>query len=424
MWGPWEIPPGDTATVAIISVDRDEAAKRLVNIEAILAVVGVSFEKKLQAQEIHIGERRAAFAVKTCSLTGTVGFTSIAIFADEQAKWISKEGSANPAGAVMATLRPTMATQPLAFEIDCSAPWEDDDYHASLCKSGTTEAQEYDHAATWEAHPALTKERTRADEPDETEWLRAYAAIPPAASKGGWFGQAVESCSTCDEEILSWVRYMLAIEISFATEHLSFAVVSSRSLNGQRRTRLHRSGKWDLSGMRPKEIAERLLEAVCKPYAIRSGYMDQEEQSFADHARAVGISLQIIPWTTGNAETSEVERYRSVRASMRSGTVELASDDAAITDLRAVRSRITPAGNELIDLPRARKGGTVCRVPAIVLGISEALRSSAQPEPIPVTPQSEAEKLRAQVVKEIVDRRRKEWQRNQTGFMRRAMGLR
>jgi hypothetical protein len=438
LWGPWTIPPGDTAIVAIVSLDREEAAKRMVTIEAILKAIGVEHEKKAQAQEIHVPERSAAFAVKTCSLSGTVGFTSIAIFCDEQAKWSTKEDGANPAAAVMATLRPTMLTQPLAFEIDCSAPWGTDDYHAKLCAMGDTDAQNYDHAATWDANPSpeASEARTREMEPDEKEWLRAYAAIPSASLSGDWFGMALDralSADRCAEEVLPWVRYTLALDVDLAREHLAWAVLSCRAHRGQARiTRLHGSGIWKLDGKRPFEVAEQLRDGVCKRYNIgREGrpqaVIAQEGLSFAEQTRAAGLLLNVVPWTGGTKEKSETERYRAVWVAMREGAFLIPGDANLVSELRAVRSRRTPSGNEVIELPRERtdegKPGPLCRVPAVILGASELLLRGPQPEPEAKTVLSLAEAERAAAIKEIVDKRRREWQKDPSGALRRALGM-
>ena len=442
LWGPWTIPPGDTAIVAIISIDREEAAKRMVTIEAILAALSVTYERKAQAQEIQIPERRAAFAVKTCSLSGTVGFTSIAIFCDEQAKWSAKEEGANPAGAVMATLRPTMATQPLAFEIDCSAPWGTDDYHAKLCALGDTDGQVYDHGATWEANPSpeTTRERLTALEPDAEEFNRAYAAIPSASLSGDWFGAALDRVAgapRCDEEILPWVRYSLTLDVNFARQHLAYAVISSRALppdprsgrNG-RMTRIHETGMWALGGAQPSEVAYRLRAGVCKRFHIgdkdhAAATIDEEAAGFVETARQAGLVLTVASW--GRGDESEIARYRAVWVAMNEGAVQFAKD-APLADLRAVRSHVTAAGNETIELPRTKKveGGKMgpcCRVPAIVLGVSEALRHGAQAERVERTALSVQESERAAKVKEILDKRRREWQKDPTGAMRRALGM-
>ena len=442
LWGPWDIPPGDTAMVAIVSVDREEASKRMVTIEAILAAAGVTFDKRTQAQEIHIPERRAAFAVKTCSLTGTVGFTSIAIFCDEQAKWASKEESANPAGVVMATLRPTMATQPFAFEIDCSAPWGTDDYHAKLCAEGTNETQIYDHGATWDAHPALTESRTHELEPDESEWKRAYAAIPSASLSGDWFGVSLDRAlelDRCAEDVTPWVRYTLAVEIDWSRDHLSYAAVSSRAVPPDARapdrplrlTRVHEARIWPIAGAQPREVAFWVVQRVCARYQPetrpRVTIAEDEGHSFLEAARAAGLSLDMAK-LSGRGQSGEIERYRAFRVALGDKSVQLPDESGLTSELRAVRARMTTAGNEIIELPRIKKldggkMGNVCRVPSLVLAVSEALLRSPQPVHVEKSEQSESERHRAAAVKEIVDKRRREWQKSPEQAMRRRMAL-
>ena len=442
LWGPWTIPPGDTAMIAIVSVDREEAAKRLVTIVAILEALGVTHEKKAQAYEIHVPERRAAFAVKTCSLTGTVGFTSIAIFCDEQAKWNTKEDGANPAAQVMATLRPTMLTQPLAFEIDCSAPWGTDDYHAKLCADGDTAAQIYDHGATWEANPSpeATKERTRELEPDETEWKRAYGAIPSASLSGDWFGLALDAAlglPRCDEPTAEWIRYTLALDVDFSRDHLSYAVTSSRKVPADPRnperplrlTRIHETKAWALNGLPPRDVAFRVVEAVCAKYPSLKkrprAIVNEDGASFQESARQAGLAIEVIK-TGGHTKQSEAERYRALRMAMSDKSVQMPDAPGLIGELRGVRARATATGNEVIELPRIKKleggkMGPVCRVPAVMLAVSESLLWGAQAEPVQKTPETEQERARAAAVKEIVDRRRREWQKSPEHSMRQRM---
>ncbi len=78
LWGSWHVPPGDTAIVPFVSVDRGEAAARLKTIAEILNTVGVSAEAR--NDEIELVSRRLVFRVVTCSIRGTVGFTSIASY--------------------------------------------------------------------------------------------------------------------------------------------------------------------------------------------------------------------------------------------------------------------------------------------------------------------------------------------------------
>ena len=86
--------------------------------------------------------------------------------------------AANPAAEVMGSLRPTMATQDLAFEVCSSSPWSETDYHAELFDLGDDAHQCVSFAPTWVANPSISEARTHELEPDERVWAREYAAIP------------------------------------------------------------------------------------------------------------------------------------------------------------------------------------------------------------------------------------------------------
>ena len=175
--GSWHVPVGDTAVVPFISLDRDEASGRIRTIGEILTALGVAHEPT--SDEIYLPSRRLKFSVKTCSVRA-VGFTSVAIFADEMARWTSRDDSANPAREVMGSLRPSLATQPNGFEVCSSSPWSTVDYHAELFAQGDNDNQCVSFAATWTANPTISEADTYALEPDERLRLREYAAIPSA----------------------------------------------------------------------------------------------------------------------------------------------------------------------------------------------------------------------------------------------------
>ncbi|HEX2669669.1 MAG TPA: hypothetical protein VHM25_02300, partial [Polyangiaceae bacterium] len=172
----WFVPPGDIAVIPFLSTDRDEASSRLRTIRDILRVLDVKFDEP--GEEVELRDTPLVFKVVTASIKGTVGFTAIAVFADEMARWESRDTAANPAQEVLGSLRPTMATQPLAFEVLSSSPWRSDDHHAQLFEAGETSHQIASYAPTWIANPTITEEQTRQIEPDERVWAREYAAEP------------------------------------------------------------------------------------------------------------------------------------------------------------------------------------------------------------------------------------------------------
>jgi hypothetical protein len=418
--------------VAIVSVAREEASQRIVTIEAILKALGVKFEKR--ASEIDIPERRVKFSVRTCSTTGTIGFTSVMIWADEAAHWTSGDDYANPAREVMANLRPTMATQPTAFEVMCSAPWDMENYHHELMRAGDTGAQLADHAATWEANPTITEQETHDLEPDPKEWSRAYAAIPAESVQADWFSVALDRCASeprCTELVLPWVCYFVAIDPAFARDHFGWAVISSRTLGAdprsperlRRLTRIHAAGAWKVDRS-PLEMAIRVRDELCIPWHVAqdslnpSVYTDQFEGfSFSELARQAGVVLQVVPWTGGSGETSQLARYKSVRLAMLEGCLQLppvlhAADgvrpDGLASELRRVSSVLLPSGGERIVLPRARKDGHMDSVSAAVLGVSVALERAPQPEWVEPARLDEGERLRVEARDAVMKKRRGE----------------
>lgn len=189
LYGSWSVPLGDTAVIAFVSIDRDEAAARLRTIAAILTTLGVSFETR--GDELELPSKRLVFRVVTASIKGTVGFTAVACFGDEVSRWEARETGANPAAEVVGSLAPTLATQPDGFMVLSSSPWSLDDFHATEFAKGDTEHQLTSFAPTWEANPTLTEERTHELEPDNKRWLREYAAVPSASVSAALDGEAI-----------------------------------------------------------------------------------------------------------------------------------------------------------------------------------------------------------------------------------------
>jgi hypothetical protein len=449
LWGEWSVPPGDTAVIPIVSVKREEASDRLTTVRAILNAIGVAHS--IRGSDIDIPERRACISVTTCSLAGTIGFTSVMVFADEMATWRNTETGANPAEEVMASLRPTMATQPTAFEVCSSAPWGLDDLHAELFAAGE-DNQAFDEgraklkgygqivsfAPTWEANPTITEEETHELEPDPRIWSRAYAAIPSESVTGDWFGIALDvaiGSERCAEQVLPWVRYLVAIDPAFQRDHFGYAVLSCRSLpadprypsRDRRIIRVHECGAWKPEGgeRSPTQMAFRVRDELCSKYHVGSVkeqdgtawvITDQfEGQSFADLARQAGIVLQVVPWTAGQSETSQIARYRSVRLAMMEGTFQLPAGQMGETlerDLRMVGSRLLAGGNESILLPRNGKSGHMDTVSAVMLGASELLLRSPQPEWKPEPIKTDVEQHREEMRMAIIRKRRTELERD------------
>ncbi|MBI2393173.1 MAG: hypothetical protein HYV09_26545 [Deltaproteobacteria bacterium] len=190
--GDHRIPPGDRGVVAFISTRRDEAAARLYTISTILRALRIPFTPS--GDYIDLTDAPIRFQVFPATIAGVSGFTSVAVIADEVAKWRDSDSGANPATEVLASVRPTMATQPHARMVLSSSPFGLLDAHAEAFDRGDTDDQLVAFAPTWEANPTITEDDTRRLEPNPRVWSREYAAIPSASAAAAFEPDDVTAC--------------------------------------------------------------------------------------------------------------------------------------------------------------------------------------------------------------------------------------
>jgi hypothetical protein len=175
-YGAHNVPPGDIGIVAFISVSRDEANQRLRTIKAIHDACGVEY-KPIEFG-IELLNRRIGFKTYAASISGVSGPTIVLAVCDEVAKWRDADSGQNPAKEVLASLRPALATMPLAKVILSSSPLGRSDAHAAAFEIGDNDYQFAAHAPTWTANPTITEAETHRLEPDERVWKREYLAEP------------------------------------------------------------------------------------------------------------------------------------------------------------------------------------------------------------------------------------------------------
>ena len=192
LYGEHNITPGDVGYVAILSVDRGEAARRLRTVRSILDALHVPYSER--SDTIELKSRPVAFQVMTASLSGTVGATVVCAVCDETARWRDTETGANPASQVIPNLRASLATMPNARMFLSSSPWGIDDAHANAFDLGDTDSQLVAHAATWTANPTLTEDECRALEPHEPSFNRNFGAIPTASAIGAIDVDGLAAC--------------------------------------------------------------------------------------------------------------------------------------------------------------------------------------------------------------------------------------
>lgn len=204
--------PGDRAVFAFVSVKREEAAKRIRNVEVVLDALGVAYDTS--GDVIALRDYRIDIAVSTASFRTAVGDTCVGVWCDELTRWQDASTGANPATEVLASIRPTIATLPDARMWLVSSPLGNADAHAKAFDRGDDEFQRVYHGATWELNPTLTEEMTRALEPDERVWRREYAAIPQEAVMCAFDLDSVEKAMRTAPRDGRWGRPIMSIDPS------------------------------------------------------------------------------------------------------------------------------------------------------------------------------------------------------------------
>ncbi len=174
LFGSWNVPIGERHYFAFVSVNKTEAAQRLMLLEAMLRALGVQFDRS--GEEISLRDRPLGFRVFACDVGAVSGFRCIGFVCDELSKWTA-DGS-DPAVEVIASLQAMCTTHPAARKLLVSSPFGTLDEHYRRFELGDTREQVTAHAETWVANPSITKEQTQALEPDPRVWSREYAAIP------------------------------------------------------------------------------------------------------------------------------------------------------------------------------------------------------------------------------------------------------
>jgi hypothetical protein len=337
LYGGWSVPPGDTAVIPFVSVDRDEAGARLRTIVDILRALGASFEQR--SDELELSERRLVFRVATCSTRGTVGFTSVAVVGDEMARWESRDTAANPAREVMASLRPTMATQPLAFEVCSSSPWGTDDYHAELFEQGDDAHQVTSFAPTWVANPTLTEERTHELEPDPRVWAREYAAEPGATISAAL--DPADIAAAFASKITATGRGFVAIDASSLRGDAFTWIGGRESVAGE--IAVMDVGGWSGDELRHVSMADIVKHVATRAQAwgTRVVFGDQREEA---SLRSLFAQRQInfVPYAW--SIQSKDDAMQRLRQLLRARKLSLCEHENMRRELVGLKARLMPSG--------------------------------------------------------------------------------
>lgn len=380
LYGAHKVPPGDVGVVAFVSTTRDEAANRLRTIRAILDVLGTKYRER--GDSLEVDGLAIVFRVFTGSIAGVSGFTSVCAICDEVSTWKDSDTGANPATEVLASLRPTMATQPSARMILSSSPMGTQDAHYDAFEQGETQFQCIAHGTTWEANPTLSEADTRALEPDDDVWRREYAAVPQSEAETSFYTAADVDKATrkapLDVRPERGVSYVAAIDPALRGD--SFALVVAGIREGAVRS-VVLAREWRGSRQSPLSPRAVLAEisALLKPYALDYAWTDQGSgfDALREVASGVGLSLCMEPTTAAN----KLALYENLKTRIANGEVELSPDPQLRADILAVRRRITRAG-VTVELPRIN--GRHCdyvAALALVIAKTRATRETFGPEP-------------------------------------------
>lgn len=305
------IPQGDIGVVALISTTRDEANQRVRTIREMLAVVGIA--TRPVEHGIELADRRIAIKVYVATIAGVSGFTSILVIADEVAKWRDSDNGANPAKEVLASVRPTMATQPSARIILSSSPLGTEDAHARAYDEGDSDFQQTAFAETWTANPSVSEAETHGLEPDERIWEREYAAIAQRARLAAFDVDAVDDAFEPVELARSFGAFGVIDASSGKKDRFTYAVASWHESAavagaGERVLAFTHVAAYDASSFWSADAGERVVTNVAREMrqrGVRVVYADQREAMMIGAAfTRAGLRFFELPWTGPRKERS------------------------------------------------------------------------------------------------------------------------
>ena len=411
LYGGHKIPPGDIGYVAIISTDRPEALGRLRTIEAILDTLGVTHRPCTGGIiGIEVVGERIGFRVFTASIKGVSGFTGIFVFCDEVAKWADADTGANPAAEVLASVRPTMKTQPGARMVLSSSPMSTLDAHYDAYEVGESSLQVTAWAPTWVANPTVTEAECAIDEPDEVKFAREYGAIPQAETETALLtGALVDRArrripEPWDLPHVPGHRYAAAMDPATRGNAWTL-VIATKGIDGVRRVALARewrgSRKYPLS---PKAVMLE-VEQHLTTYFLKWVTTDQAAVDYLRDLCPPGISLREAPWTQQNKATG----YEHVRTLLLDDRLTIPPDPNVKADLLGIKKVFTRVGVQYLLAERAGRHSDFA--PALALAVDDARYAALEQ----VHDRSEAERHASAKVTFLEGRRKERERRERFG---------
>lgn len=420
LYGQHVVPPGDMATVAIVSTDKAEALGRLHTIEKILEALDVPFEpSKSPKLGVKLKGRNVEFRVFAATIKGVSGFTGIFVICDELAKWRDADTGVNPATTVLASVRPTMATQPNARAALISSPMGRFDAHFDAFEEGETERQVVAHAPTWVANPTITEAQTHRDEPDEATHAREYGAIPQAGGELSLLTEHLIDRGTRaivqpPRPVPSWWEehdapkpergWCLATMDPATRGNAWTLVVATRDEKGVRRALAVREKRGSPSEPLSPLAVFQEWAPMLRYYGISVILTDQwAVDALQDSARACGLYLQEEPWSTSR----KAEAYDALLKHAQNAQLELPDAPNVKNDLLGIVKKLTRNG-VTYELRTTQDGRHSDFAPAIAMAVVHA-DAMAPPEP----PKKTAEEVFDEGKRQFLEGRRRDRERSE-----------
>lgn len=408
LYGQHQIPPGDLGVVAIVSVSRDEANQRLRTVKAILDALAIKY-KPIDGG-IELLDRPIAFKVYAASIAGVSGFTCICAICDEVAKWRDADTGANPAREVLASLRPTMATQPSARIFLSSSPLGHLDAHAAAFDAGADGFQLIAYAQTWVANPTITEQATHELEPDEDRWKREYAAIPMEGDELSLLSAALLERATRSVEgdlpREAGVTYTATQDPGFTRNAWTFCIAGKRWVEGRIKRSIILGREWRGSAAKPLDPAVVLGEIapICRAYGVEAVESDQYERfSLASIGARPEIGLTV--WVRDVSTAERLARYESMVTQFSDNEVDLPPHKQLRADLLAIKQKLTPNGFS-IQLPHTPDGRHSDFAPTVSMALHGCRIDPAALPVVLTDTEREMARLESQLTKEYAAARR------------------
>jgi hypothetical protein len=343
--GMWAIGPGEVATIPIVSKNEKEAADRLLNIRVILQTMGLVKGEDYTEKGMTIQLVKERMEFRVYAATVIVGCTAIAFFGDEVAHWESSDTAKYSASKVMESARPSMATQPLAFEILASAPWGTLDYHAKAFDEGETDSQLTSYAPTWVANDNYIPEaRTHKLEPDPKSWAVAYKAIPGSTISAAFDKELVLSSFRRNHKGRKNESGYVSLDPSELRED-AFAAIAGHTTDFGELLVEHIQG-WEVEHITPDVDYDTIcssVKALADEFQTGEVYGDQLEQgSLKGLLGRRNKHYEVLPWT----RQSKHDAITLLRRLMRTGKLLIFEDHPKLKkEMLECKAEKTPSGD-------------------------------------------------------------------------------